>query len=503
MSGQTFVRARRALVFRVSARCVSARSIIALCLTVSCVTALCASHVRAQAAVSVAINAEVEPNNSKSTAAFVPCMSAGDIIVGTSTGTSTSPSDASSNSVDCYRVRTCPLPPAIYKHRLTITTSGLAGHQGTLLGLDVVDVPPVTISANDSSLQYSSAFSSPPRFDQWYGFGRSEEIYACISGTPTTLLPYQLTLSTVAVAPVVIPVQFHEGMITITTEGQGHSSDTELHVYDASLHPIPGYANDDTPLALPGGGFQLQSTLQRPFAAGTYYLLLSGYNLADDQLTGADDDYQLGDVLDFPDAVLCSSTTGGLNVSFAISDLAGTQAFPAVLPNSPFEVLWFQFTVGPAWSIAPYCFGDTSSLGCPCGNTGLFGRGCANGANSFGAQLAASGLPSIGVDTFALLGTGMPANGPALYFQGSTQSENFFGNGKQCAAGITTRLGIEFNNGAGSSTYPIGLDLPVSIQGFCLAGRAQTYQIWYRDLPAYCTLSGFNLTNGVLAYWAP
>lgn len=444
---------------------------------------------------------ESEPNNSKSASTSVVCMTAGDFLTGATAGTSTIAIDTSILSADYYRVRTCALPAGIYRHRLAITTAGPAGHVGTILGRDVVNLPPPTILANEVALQSSTPTSSPASFVQWYGFGRGEEIYYRITGTASTLAPYQVALSTSPVPVVAVPDVFLAGTITITTEGQGHSTDTELHVYDAALVPIAGFANDDTPVALPGGGAQFQSTLQRAFAPGTYYLLLSAFNLADDRLTGSDDAFLSGDVLDFPDAVLTSNTTTGSNVSFAITDASGTRVYPAALPASPYEILWFQLTVGPAWSVTPYCFGDASGPGCPCANNGLTGRGCANSVNGFGAQLVGAGVPSVGADTFVLQGSGMP-NGSVLYFQGTTAIQTIFGDGQRCAGGTVVRLGPK-TNVAGASQYPVGLDVPVSVKGGVAPGDVRRYQAWYRDSAVFCTTSLFNLSNGVSVIWGP
>lgn len=450
---------------------------------------------------SQALIVEIEPNNSKSNATLVSCMLPGDSITGVSAGTSTIGSDSTILSADYFRVRTCALPIGVYQHRLTLTTSAPVGHQITILGLDAVDLPPPTITTLESSIQNSSATTTPPRFVQWYGFGRSEEVYVRITGISTTVLPYQLTLSTVALGPAPLAGTLLAGQITITTEGQGHSTDTELKVYDSNLSPIPGFANDDTPLALPGGGNQFQSTLQRVFPQGTYYLLLARFNMADNQLPGADDGYQDGDVLDFPDVVLASNTTTGSNVSFAVTDAAGTTAYPAFLSASPYEILWYQFTVGPAFSITPYCFGDSGGFGCPCANNGLFGRGCANSVNAFGALLVGAGIPSLSADTFALQGSGMP-NGFVMYFQGTAAAQAFFGDGLICVGGAIIRLGLEANL-AGASQYPTGPDLPVSVKGLTTAAGSFRYQAWYRDSASYCTPSTFNLSNGVRAIWAP
>jgi hypothetical protein len=444
---------------------------------------------------------EVEPNNDPSTGTVVGCMRAGDSILGLSTGSLTTPGSTLASTADYFRVQMCPLPAGIYRHRLTLTTLGAVGHIGSIVGLDVVDLPPPTITSVESILQSSLSTSVPARFCQWYGFGRGEQIDYRVIGTASTTVNYLATLTTDALQPAVIPNVFRAGLVTITTENQGHSTDTELHVYDANLQPIPGFLNDDTPAALPGGGSGYQSTLQRTFAQGTYYLLVSRFNMCDHLLTGADDHYQTGDVLGGPDAIVATDSTPSSNVSFAITDVTGTFAFPATMPAGPFEILWYRFTVGPPGVVSAYCFGDASGAGCPCSNYGLLGNGCASSVNSFGAHLAGTGMPSIAGDTIVLAGSGMP-NSSALYFQGTASIATFFGDGLRCAGGSVIRFGTKSNN-SGLSQYPALGDLPVSVRGLCSAGSTRHYQVWYRNSAAYCTPSTFNLTNGVTVTWGP
>jgi hypothetical protein len=145
-----------------------------------------------------------------------------------------------------------------------------------------------------------------------------------------------------------------------------------------------------------------------------------------------------------------------------------------------------------------YCFGTS---GCPCGNNGGAGAGCANSVNGTGARLGGRGVASVSNDTFVLEASGMP-NSSCLYFQGTTQSSTVFGDGLRCAAGAVIRLGSK-TNAAGDSRYPTGGDLPISVRGAVAAASTRTYQAWYRNAAAYCTASTFNLTNGYLVQWTP
>jgi hypothetical protein len=147
----------------------------------------------------------------------------------------------------------------------------------------------------------------------------------------------------------------------------------------------------------------------------------------------------------------------------------------------------------------PYCFGDGTGTACPCGNNGAPGNGCASSVNPNGANLTTTGLSNLANDTLVLHGSGMP-NSSCLYFQGTTQISNAFGDGLRCAGGSVNRLGTKTNVG-GSSQYPEPGNQPISVKGAVTAPGTRTYQTWYRNAAAYCTPSTFNLTNGVLVTW--
>jgi len=153
----------------------------------------------------------------------------------------------------------------------------------------------------------------------------------------------------------------------------------------------------------------------------------------------------------------------------------------------------------------PFCFGDGSPTLCPCGNSGAPGNGCASSIVAAGANLSATGNPSLSADTIDLIGTGMP-NSSALYFQGTTQQNgglgSVFGDGKRCAGGTVTRLKT-VTNVANASQYPGVGDLSVSVRGVVLAPGNRTYQVWYRNAAAFCTASTFNLSNGLQLTWQP
>ena len=101
---------------------------------------------------------------------------------------------------------------------------------------------------------------------------------------------------------------------------------------------------------------------------------------------------------------------------------------------------------------------------------------------------------------------GMPSSS-ALYFQGTLRIAGgagvAFGDGLRCVAGSIIRLGTKTNVG-GVSQYPAGADALISVKGMNAAGNVRDYQCWYRNAdPTFCTLSTFNLTNGVETTWQP
>ena len=171
--------------------------------------------------------------------------------------------------------------------------------------------------------------------------------------------------------------------------------------------------------------------------------------------------------------------TGQFQASFAEVD---------VLPGCAFGLL--------------FCAGDGSGAPCPCGNAGLPGHGCANGAGG-GALLQAFGSASVADGAFLLSATGLPASQPALFFQGLNAVNGgagaAFGDGLRCAGGGVVRLETGTSDGAGE--LATAADLLAA--GGVAAGQLRRYQAWYRDPLGTPCGAGFNTTNGVEVLWAP
>lgn len=278
--------------------------------------------------------AEEEPNENKASATHTANTGGwgvnGDTLSGSTTGSSTSPGEA---SADYFLIQTQPAPNGIYRHRLVITTTGTAGHSGALMGVAQSGIP-----SDTTTVQTTSTLTSPPRFNQWYAFGNEEQIYYRITGTSATTSPYLVTLETEQVNPNWLGA-YQAGDFTLTTRGQGHTTDTEIFLYDSNLNLIRW--NNDAPAPATG----TQSEIVQGLTAGTYYIAVSTSNTAIEQANESNDRSTTGNRFDFPDAIARnSSSTSSVNVSLAIIDSAGTTQHGAFL-NGPYEIYWGVFDV--------------------------------------------------------------------------------------------------------------------------------------------------------------
>ena len=156
------------------------------------------------------------------------------------------------------------------------------------------------------------------------------------------------------------------------------------------------------------------------------------------------------------------------------------------------------------------CPGDgTQSVACPCGNSGLAARGCANSVAAQGAGLYVVGDPS--VDDVMFLASAMPIEALCVLVQGDTAlpAAVTFGDGLRCAGGHLTRLYVR-NAQNGTLSVPRVHDMPVRARSAQLGdlippGATRQYQVVYRDPNAgFCPGpqgGSFNLTNGCSLVW--
>ncbi|MBL1149998.1 MAG: PEP-CTERM sorting domain-containing protein [Armatimonadetes bacterium] len=287
---------------------------------------------------------EAEPNDSKAAANVFLGLMPGDRIIGNSTA-------SSGAGLDYFLISTAADALGIYRYRMVLT-SDIVGHTGTIRGLNQIAAPagpwpgPVgTPGTTDSVAQTTSTTTTPPRFNQWYGFGKGEQLYYRVTGTASTTANYTATLEKTAVTPTDLGT-FQAGTIIISTIGQT-TLDTDLWVYDGAFNAILGYGNDDESTNGGGTGATTQSILGRTYGAGRYYLAMSRFNLANNQGSPCDDDFRTGTMLDFADGVLSSSsTTTTVSLGFKVTDSLGTTTVPGFAPG-PYDINWYTFEVVP------------------------------------------------------------------------------------------------------------------------------------------------------------
>jgi len=164
---------------------------------------------------------------------------------------------------------------------------------------------------------------------------------------------------------------------------------------------------------------------------------------------------------------------------------------------------------GPGTS---FCAGDGSlSTACPCSNTGVAGRGCANSqAGSAGAWLSAKGTTS--PDTVAFTSSGELPDALSIVLQGTIDlgpGGVLYGDGVRCVGGTLKRLYTK-NAVNGVVTAPGPGDPSVTarsaVAGDSIApGSTRFYQVYYRDpAPSFCASPKgefFNVSNGHRISW--
>lgn len=294
------------------------------------------------AGASAQVFTEIEDNGSKATAnAFT--IGDGAVVRGIASGT----------DLDYFRLTNTARPLAIYRHRLVLN-SGIAGHIGSLRGLTQSNAGaglPGSINAGTDAT-FQSSFILPggtSRMNQWYGFGKGEQVYYRVAGTANTTAMYNAVLETAAVEVTDLG-DFNPGSITISSINMGHTTDTDLWIYDANLNALDGYGNDDAMGTA-------QSLLRRNYTPGDYYIAISNFNTANNLASPADDDFRSGNVMDFANVLANSSDVGQLSLGFEI--------FNDTVPfkEGAFDVWWGKFTVIPSpGTMALLAFGGLAAV---------------------------------------------------------------------------------------------------------------------------------------------
>ena len=156
--------------------------------------------------------------------------------------------------------------------------------------------------------------------------------------------------------------------------------------------------------------------------------------------------------------------------------------------------------------------GQAGVLACPCANPPAgAARGCDNSALTGGAQISASGLPSLSADTLLITSTGEKPTAGSVLLQGTTSiSGAVFGQGVRCAGGTLKRLYLVSAVG-GSIQVPAPGSPSISARSAALgdtiaSGATRFYAVYYRDpviLGGCPAASGFNVTQTGQVSWLP
>ena len=410
---------------------------------------------------------EVEPNDDKAHATPVYGMVAGDALFGEDFGTFTH---------DYFDVQVAPGPLALVENSLQVTWFNNYARP-RIHGLEVsqAQIQPGT----DVTVQESTVGG----LVKWYGFGKAERLYYDAGDFDGQRTIYDATLETAPVQVTPIAGTFPVGGLWITSSNVGHNNDTDFWVYDDKFNPVPEYGNDDS---LNGP----QGDIYANYPAGLYYLAISDGNLANDEPVPFFESAVSRPVLDFPDAVICSSEVAPLDVSFKIGTFSNNVTVAAT-KTSPFEIRWFSIQVGTGDDVEYVCDGTS---GCPCGNDGVAPRteGCTSSTGR-GGRLVSNGSTGSSWSAFA---SSLPIGQPALLFAGTSVAGGGmgspFGDGVLCVGGTIQRLEVRNADELGRARWDY-----VPVSAGWTAGDVRVVQVWYRDPSGSPCGTLFNLTNAL------
>jgi len=124
-----------------------------------------------------------------------------------------------------------------------------------------------------------------------------------------------------------------------------------------------------------------------------------------------------------------------------------------------------------------------------------------NSASPDGAPIDHAGSFSLAANDLVLTVSGVPTNHFGLFFAAKNQIQVPFGDGFRCAGGGLTRLGLIDSGPDGAGSLALDLSNPAEPESAFTAGSRWAFQFWFRDIPA--GLSGFNLSDGIVATFSP
>ncbi len=302
---------------------------------------------------------EVEPNDTKAAAQAVGFTAFNQVICGTSTGNLP---DTGLTSPDYFKI-TVPQAPAgqIYRHRMHIETGGSSFvHNFQMRSLNVVGG--VIDAASDELFTNAVGGTNPSRLLQFYTLGSEPNPYVIVRvlGTGSTTEPYKIIYDGFDVLTIDDLSTFVSGTTQITTSGTSFipnfdggfdvvTTDTDMWIYDSALNPIAGASNDD-PANLTG---PQSAVLTRNLSAGTYYLAISNFDVANNQAPAFDEGRpDKGNAMDSAGVIANSDARPGVNAPQAIinyqvniTDASGNFNAAFITKNAAFEVRFIRFTL--------------------------------------------------------------------------------------------------------------------------------------------------------------
>jgi hypothetical protein len=300
---------------------------------------------------------EVEPNQDKTTATPSPVggLATGDMLVG---------AIANTDSPDYFRVKTAIAPLGIYRHRLHLAPSGPEGGtvDASIRGLSRISggTSGADVEIQNSTTETALGFAL---LNQWYGFGRGEEVYYQVSSSDPTAVSYQTMLESTPVMEV-FAGPFVPGPIKISAKEPGHLHDTDMWVYNSDFTSIL-FGSDNATMGNTGPE---PSEVTRNLASGTYHIAISEYDLAAPGLLHPSDGGWGRDQRepDFDNVILQGgpySPVMNLDVSIWITDSSGTPQMVPLFRQDLLDVVFVSFTVVPEPSGAIVGFALLSIVG--------------------------------------------------------------------------------------------------------------------------------------------
>lgn len=197
-----------------------------------------------------------------------------------------------------------------------------------------------------------------------------------------------------------------------------------------------------------------------------------------------------------------AGTAGSFVGDYIGLSVAGSRAIPQYMRTDPTSKSDLHVNVILVDEAQEFCRG----IRCPCGNVDPQ-RGCANlgfdNDPSTGAELSASGSPSIAADDLVMTIDGVGAGEFGLLAVGESAGSATVGDGQLCLGGTLVRYPIFQVSAAGTASVGPGTIVSFAASmpiGNPSVGQTWYFQSFYRDPGGPCS-TNFNFTNALAVTW--